>query len=376
MLPRLLLAACLLAGSCGAAPAKTVSEAFNAEVRAWMPQHGIVGANLAVMREGRLVHVAGFGDRRAETRVGVWSLSKAITAACIATLVREKKLSFNSPIGPLLEMTFKQHGPLADPRLAQATVLHLLSHRSGLPTWAGGNRFAPGTAELLRKHEPSGAAAHQLLPEMLKIKLTHEPGAVHQYSNVGYLLLGRIIENATATSYEAACVERVLRPSGVARAGLHRTWGRLLDSTAGWELSPAEYMAFARHLRPVSKTLLDAEAHAILVKTDGFWRDDARRTAYALGLTVWPVANARPHLSHTGGWDWLQSDARGGPVDENSGTLFVLTSDDVAWFVSFHPLLRANEQRTRTSLDQALWRAKQAVTTWPEVDLFPAHLGK
>lgn len=373
---RLLLVVCLLAGSCGAAPGKTVDEAFNAELRAWMATHAIARANLAVMREGRLVHVAGFGDRRADARVGIWSLSKAITAACIATLVREKKLSFDRPIGPLLEATFKQHGPPADPRLATVTVLQLLSHRSGLPTWVGGNRFAPGTGALLRRHAPATAAAHQLLPEMLKISLTKMPGSQHQYSNVGYLLLGRIIEQATGKSYEAACHERVLRPSGIAKAGLHGTWGRLLDSTAGWELSPAEYLAFARHLRPTSKTLLDTGAHAILVKTDGFWRDESKETAYTLGVNVWPVARAPPHLSHTGGWDWMQSDAQGGPIDENSGTLFVLTSDGVAWFASFDPILRANELRIRTDLGQAMWRAKRAVTTWPAADLFPQHLGK
>jgi hypothetical protein len=80
-----------------------------------------------------------------------------------------------------------------------------------------------------------------------------------------------------------------------------------------------------------------------------------------------------PHLSHAGGWDWAQKDARAGPVDENSGTLFVLASDGVAWFVSFDPLERASEQRAREALDSAMWRAKRAVTTWPSNDLFPEH---
>jgi CubicO group peptidase (beta-lactamase class C family) len=252
-------------------------------------------------------------------------------------------------------------------------VLHLLSHRSGIPTWVGGNRFAPGTLELLRTHEPSAAATHQLLPEILKIKLTHEPGAQFQYSNVGYLLLGRIVEQATGKSYEEACYERVLRPSGISAAGLHRTWGRLLDSAAGWDLSPAEYLAFARQLRPTRKSVLDVATHAILAKADGFWRDERKQNAYTLGVIVWPVANALPHLSHTGGWDWTQDNARGGPIDENSGTLFVLSSDGVAWFVSFDPLARAGEQRTRENLDHAMWRARRAVTTWPSKDLFPAH---
>jgi CubicO group peptidase (beta-lactamase class C family) len=373
MLLRLVLIAFLLAGSTGATRAKTVAEAFDAEIRAWMAAHGIVRGSLGVMRGGRLVHVAGFGDRGADARAGIWSLSKAITATSVATLARDKLLSFDSPIGPLLSATFQRHGAPADPRLERATVLHLISNRSGIPSRVGGNRFAPGTGDLLRTHEPPAATVHQLLPEILKLRLTHEPGAEFQYSNVGYLLLGRIVEQATGKSYAQACAERVLRPSGVTDAGLHPKWGRLLDSAAGWELSAAEYLAFARQLRPNRNSVLDADTHALLVKPDGFWRDDRKQTAYTLGVIVWPVANALPGLSHTGGWDWAQKDARGGPVDENPGTLFVLASDGVAWFVSFDPLARAGEQRAREELDQAMWRARRSVTDWPSKDLFPAH---
>jgi len=373
MLLRLLLIAFLLAGSAEAARAKTVAEAFDAEMRAWMVAHGVMRGSLGVMRDRRLVHVVGFGDRGVDARVGIWSLSKAIRATCVATLARDELLSFNSPIGPLLSATFQRYGMPVDPRLERATVLHLVSHRSGIPTRVGGNRFAPGTGDLLRTHEPSSVTAHQLLPEILKIRLTHEPGEYFQYSNVGYLLLGRIVEQVTGKAYEEACYERVLRPSGISGARLHQTWGNLLDAAAGWELSAAEYLAFARQLRPNRKSVLDIAAQTVLVSPDGFWRDDRKQSAYTLGVIVWPVPNALPHLSHTGGWDWLQKDASGGPVDESSGTLFVLASDGVTWFASFDPVARASEQRAREELDHALWRAKRAVTIWPYKDLFPAH---
>jgi CubicO group peptidase (beta-lactamase class C family) len=373
MFLRLLLIVSLSAGSTAAARAKTVADAFDEEMRAWMTAHRVARGTLGVMRDGRLMHVAGFGGRGVDERVGIWSLSKAITAACVATLARDKLLSLTSPIGTLLSTTFQRYGMLVDPRLERATVLHLVSHRSGLPTWVGGNRFAPGTGDLLRTHEPSASTAHQLLAEILKIRLTDVPGEQFQYSNVGYLLLGRIVEQVTGKTYEEACYERVLRPSGVSDARLHRTWGRLLEAAAGWELSAAEYLAFARQLRPNRKSVLDVAAQAILVNPEGFWRDDRKQTAYTLGVVVRPVPNALPHLSHAGGWDWAQKDARAGPVDENSGTLFVLASDGVAWFVSFDPLERASEQRAREALDSAMWRAKRAVTTWPSNDLFPEH---
>jgi hypothetical protein len=126
-------------------------------------------------------------------------------------------------------------------------------------------------------------------------------------------------------------------------------------------------------LRPSRISVLDAGAHTVLARTDGFWRDERLQSAYTLGIIVWPVANALPNLSHTGGWDWTQSSARGGPIDENSGTLFVFANDGIAWFVSFDPLDRAEESRIREALVQAMWRARRAVTIWPSKDLFSKH---
>jgi len=197
----------------------------------------------------------------------------------VATLARDKLLKLTDPIGPLLAATFKRYGGPADPRLETATVLNLITHRSGIPSRVGGNRFAPGTCELLRTHEPSSALAEQLLSPILKIKLTSQPGEQFQYSNVGYLLLGRIVEQATGKTYEDACNERVLQPSGITGARLHRTWGRLLDAAAGWEMSPAEYLAFARQLRPARDSVLGPEERRLIVKTDGFWRDDRMLSA-------------------------------------------------------------------------------------------------
>jgi hypothetical protein len=107
-------AALIVVGLMGSASATTLAGAFNAEMRTWMGAHGVARSSLAVMRDGRLVHVAGFGDRGASERVGVWSLSKAITATCVATLARDNLLSLADPICPLLSTTFERNGDPED----------------------------------------------------------------------------------------------------------------------------------------------------------------------------------------------------------------------------------------------------------------------
>ena len=105
---------------------------FDRTMRDWVAANRVTAASLAVMRDNRLVLARGYGERRAGDRVPVWGLSKAITAACVASLVDEGRLGFDDRIGPLLTSFFQRAGPPADERLAGVTVGQLLSQHSGL----------------------------------------------------------------------------------------------------------------------------------------------------------------------------------------------------------------------------------------------------
>lgn len=348
----------------------TVATAFGNAMRAWMAAHGVGKGSVAVMRDDRLVYADGFGGRSASERVGVWSLSKAITATCVAALVREGRLGFDDPIGQHLQPLFRVHGAPADPRLPRVTVWQLVTHRSGFATSVGGNRFAPGLAGVLRRSESSAATSVMLMPEILKLTLAEAPGAKFQYSNVGYLLLGRLIAAVTGQDYATACARRVLAPAGIRGAALEPTWGAVTDSAAGWHLTGPEYLAFARLLRSNQLAVLDTAAQARIRTVEEHWINDEKINAYTLGVNVRPVKGASSNLFHTGGWDWRQTDAAGGAIDQNSGTLFVLAGDGIAWFAAFDRLARETEQQARRELAEAMWRARQSVTTWPATDAF------
>src|SRR5262249_28580772 len=148
-----------------------------------------------------------------------------------------KKLGFDDPIGSLLGPAFAKYGQPADERLMRVTVAQLLAHRSGLPRTVGNNQFAPGGIELLQRRPLAEATADMLMPSIMKQRLTAEPGAEHQYSNVGYLLLGEVIETVTGAPYETECARRVLAKAGIAQPTLDAKWGRLLTAAAGWALS-------------------------------------------------------------------------------------------------------------------------------------------
>ena len=60
------------------------------------------------------------------------SLSKPITGACVATLIRDGKVSFTTRLREGLSRFFHRYGTPADRRLEGVTVEQLLVHRSGL----------------------------------------------------------------------------------------------------------------------------------------------------------------------------------------------------------------------------------------------------
>jgi CubicO group peptidase (beta-lactamase class C family) len=65
----------------------------------WMAAHAVPRGSVAVTWDNRLIFAAGYGGRAVNERVPVWILSKAITALCIATLIRDDRLQLDDPIG-------------------------------------------------------------------------------------------------------------------------------------------------------------------------------------------------------------------------------------------------------------------------------------
>jgi CubicO group peptidase (beta-lactamase class C family) len=69
-------------------------------------------------------------DANAPTLIG--SMSKAITAVAIATLIRDGKLSFVTPMSQAPAEFFKRQGRPSDRRFEAVTIEQLLVHRSGM----------------------------------------------------------------------------------------------------------------------------------------------------------------------------------------------------------------------------------------------------
>lgn len=198
-------------------------EAFarmESSIRRWMSRNNIRGASLAVMRDEKLLYCKAFGwadqeeGRAAEAGdiFRIASASKLITAIGIMKLVDEGKLSTD-------DLVFGEEGILSeftefrDKRAAKITVQHLLNHTSGFSRRLGDPMFRSTDVMRWTNHQTT-LSAEDLIRWQLGLKLRDNPGGMPQYSNIGYLVLSRIIERVSGLSYEEYLQSHVLRPAG------------------------------------------------------------------------------------------------------------------------------------------------------------------
>ena len=186
----------------------------------WMARYNIRGASLAIMRDQRLIYCKGFGwaDKEygdvaeAGSLFRMASASKLITAIGIMKLRDEGRLTLNDKVfGP--DGILSQFTEFRDKRAAQLTVQHLSEHTSGLSRIKGDPMFR--TTDIMKwEGMTSTPTADQLIAYQLRMRLRCTPGGPSQYSNIGYLVLSRIIEQVSGLTYEEYIKEHVLREAG------------------------------------------------------------------------------------------------------------------------------------------------------------------
>lgn len=195
---------------------------FDRTVRQFLNRWQIQGASLAVMKDGNLIYYKGYGYADAENGDSVEvrhifrmaSVSKLITAVGIMKLQEQGKLKLSSPVfGPNgLLPQFKDY---TDRRVERITVEHLLRHKAGFTVRAGDPMFSPLTMELARRTGKTKAlTTDQMIAHIIKTGLGYTPGNRTKYSNFGYTLLSKIIEQVSGQNYEQYIKQKILAPIG------------------------------------------------------------------------------------------------------------------------------------------------------------------
>lgn len=341
------------------ARAQTV-ESLDKTFKAWMAKNGVQLGELAVSHLHRLVLTRGYGKTRANAPVLLASLSKAITGACVATLVDAGRIRFDSKVGDLLADYFRQYPKPADRRVKDVTIAQLLTHRSGFDRTNGDPATGDALSEFLDSNEASQSAMPELLSLALRNRLENTPGETYAYTNVSFLMLGVIIEEVTGEPYEDFCDEAVLNPLGITGARLDPEW-RVLSSYGGWKLNGPQYLRFLDAFAPGSK-VLGRKALAFMNDGRGKWIDDAEEVYYAMGMLVRPVSGGGHNLWHAGEWTYNLRNSVNGRLSKNTGTYAVSLESGVSWFAQYEPMPGDDAVE---ELDTLMYRAISKVKMWP-----------
>lgn len=359
-----------------------VMTTFLAETRA-------AGASLAVMRGGKLVHTAGYGFAdvakgtpvRPDSLFRIASISKPITAVGVMQQVERGKVKLDDPVLKYVDLKpFVEPGKEADARIKDITVRHCLQHSAGWDRDKSGDPIGMVRVmtEKLKTDGPPPVSA--VIRFTLGRPLDFAPGERFAYSNVGYLLLGRVIEAASGRKYEEYIQKEVLEPIGITGMSLGRALpenrpaaevryhdpigfrqpciypprrGELVplpdgvqnveayEAHGGWVSSAPDLVKFAAAFDDPKKCkLLSADS----IKT--MWERPAYekgRGYYALGWTVRPVGD-----------DGKANAGHGGALSPGCSTSLVHKADGTNWAVLFNQFRGADGKVLANEADQRL----------------------
>jgi len=291
-------------------------------IKAEIERRHIPGAAVAVAREGKLQKDRGYGVANVEHDVPVTpdtvfelaSVTKQFTATAIMVLVEEGKLQLDDPI--------TSHLPPASETWKSITVRHLLTHTAGFPGLEGG-------FQALRAGGPRlNYSTAEMFDAATKDPLSFAAGERWQYSDVGYFLLGMIIERTSGRRYREFLEERFFKPLGMASTSLVDHTRIVKHRAAGYTIRNKELV----NIRRVIQAELPSYGGVFsTVKDLVIWT-----TALAAGKVVkpatlaqmWTQVRLNSGASYPYGFGWVVDARRGHRWVSHAG----ITGTELSYF--------------------------------------------
>lgn len=360
------------------------------DIETFMRRWELRGGTFAIMRNDSLLYAKGYGDANEYVKCDashifrIASVSKLITATAIMKLSEEGRLSLDDQV-------FGEEGILCDSMFLSLngkthkliTVDHLLRHTAGFSSPYGDPAFANyGISRFLERDLP--LTTDDMVLYATRNKLRARPGDRYDYSNLGYIILGKIVERVSEVSYESYVRDSIMFPIGCYDMHIARNYRKdrpenevsyfevkeaekveafdgsgdmvmksdggnnvtLLGGAGGWVTSSVELLRFVAAINgcPTEPDILSANS----IKTMTY--DSSREK---------PIGWATVH-----GSEWLRSGSMAGTSalikKQSNGYTWVFISNSSAW-IGPHITNYISSQ-----ISKAVGKVKE----WPERNLF------
>ncbi|MGI8486383.1 MAG: serine hydrolase domain-containing protein [Thermomicrobiales bacterium] len=282
--------------------------------QSYMP---FVGAQVAVRQDGDLIfnHAVGYADLKDKTALTVDHLfriashSKTFTGVACLQLVEQGKLR--------LDDEARDHVPeFADAAMGIVTVRELLAHGSGMTRDGDECGFWS-----LERAFPD---REELLETIVQYGKVLEPNEHFKYSNIGYSLLGLIVEGAAGVSYRDYVITNIVDKLGLKDTGPDLNFDRIDEYTKGYssrahgpdrieiehidtfaESSATGFYSNAAELTDYFQTFLDGDDRLLTDTSKRRMRQVqwtiTEESSYGLGLDITKIKD-RTYYGHGGGY--------------------------------------------------------------------------
>jgi CubicO group peptidase (beta-lactamase class C family) len=365
---------------------------FDASINRFMRYWGIRGGSFALMRNDSLLYAKGYGFANTQDSIPcevrnifrVASVSKLLTAVAVMHLEETGQLSTQDFVfgedGILNDSLFLDY---RDKKIKKVTVEHLLRHTSGFSNPHGDAAFNMElVAQFLDK--PLPLSMDDMVLYATKNRLRAVPGGRFNYSNLGYIVLSKVIEKVSGIPYETYIKDSILAPIGCYDIHLANNYsdGFRENEVTYYEVKEAEPVpAYDGSDTLVMKSLGGNDVHG-LYGAGGWVASPVELLKLVSAINKCPVRedfltpesidfmtpygkNAKP-----AGWAsssakfWLRSGSMSGTSAlikaQKDGYSWVFISNSSSW----------NGPGLARQMNREITQALRKVKKWPETDYF------
>lgn len=292
------------------------------ELRDVVKRRSLVGMGASRSRGEYVKEYAAYGRRKSTSNVPLQmndlfsfaSCAKSMTAFVAATLVEEGVLNWDSTLGQLLP-DYEMH-----PGFRDVPFEALFTHTAGFPNiWSD--------QDLTYMDQLGGLQGREwAIRNSLRQAPLYQPGSRFEYSNVGYTLAGKIMENITDIYWDALVKERVFKPLELNRCGfetyasdsIDEPWGHVPTPNGGWKPNDYDLPKAMSPAGTIHCSIIEWQVYLQL------WTDGASGNARLISEDSYqrllsPVIEAGDGLYYTYG-GWYAKDVQGlGTIYQHSG---------------------------------------------------------
>ena len=379
-------------------------------IKNFLATYDIPGASVAIAKEGKIVYMRAFGSSDISRTIAtqpynlfrIASCSKPVTSIAIMKLVENGQLSLSAKVfgtgGILQNHPMFSTANITDSRIYNITVQQLMEHSAGWnrdvdcnpnPTtpypyfFSGCDPIAFPLRVAMLTGTTNPVTPNAMIKFLLEEGLDFNPGTLYAYSNIGYLVLGRIIEQVTGLSYEQYVQQNIMAPLGIfdmhnAKTLLSEKQEREMEYVGNgytnlscyntgqyvpWEYGGYNINAMDAHGGWIASA---RDMLKLMVAADGFNTKPDILQAATINSMVTPSANSQNYAKgwqvnsfnnwwHTGGLDGVASE-------------LVRTSGGYTWMIILNKRI-ITAGNFWTDLDNLGWNCLAATSTWPAWDL-------